>query len=425
MSKKLRDLQSRKAKLVQDARAITNAADTAGRDLTEDESKQFDALMADAAKADAAITREANLIAEEAQLGIQHVVGRTTHENIEDDDRRGFRSFGDFARSVGRAGIGAGIDQRLMIGAAAPGTVSNEGSGQDGAFAIPPAFSSEIWRLSLGEDSLIPLTQNTEVSGNSMIFPKDETTPWGGNGVQVYWQSEGAAGTGSKLQLGTQTLVLHKMMALVPVTNELLEDGAAIGSYLTGIAPERIAYKANESILFGDGVGKPLGALVAKAAYVVAKESGQAANTVDPKNITKMVQSLLVGEKKYARWIATPDILSALEAMTVGNYPIYLPNQSAAESSYGMLKGMPLFLSEHAAALSSQSDLSLVSLRGYRTITKAGGIETSTSMHLYFDADATAFKFVFRLNGQPIMSDVITPPKSTSKRSHFVTLGAR
>lgn len=424
MSKKLRDLQSRKAKLVQDARAITNAADAAGRDLTEEEGKQFDALMADAAKADTAITREANLIAEEAQLGIKDVVGRTTHERIEDDDKRGFRSFGDFARSVGRAGIGAGIDQRL-IGAAAPGTVSNEGSGQDGGFGIPPAFSSEIWRLSLGEDSLIPLTQNTELTGNSMIFPKDETTPWGGNGVQVYWQSEGSAGAASKLQLGTQAMVLHKMMALVPVTNELLEDGAAIGSYLTSIAPERIAYKANESILFGDGVGKPLGALVAKAAYVVAKESGQSANTVDPKNLTKMVQSLLVGEKKYARWIATPDILSALEAMAVGNYPIYLPNNSAAESSYGMLKGMPMYLSEHAAALSSQSDLNLVSLRGYRTITKAGGIETATSMHLYFDADATAFKFVFRLNGQPILSDVITPPKSTSKRSHFVALGAR
>ena len=108
----------------------------------------------------------------------------------------------------------------------------------------------DIWRLSLGESSLIPLTQNTEVSGNSMIFPKDESTPWGGNGVQVYWQNEAAAASGSKPYLGTNTLVLHKMISLVPVTNELIQDGFAIGSYLSQVAPERIAYKANEAILF-------------------------------------------------------------------------------------------------------------------------------------------------------------------------------
>ena len=46
-------------------------------------------------------------------------------------------------------------------------------------------------------------------------------------------------------------------------------------------------------------------------------------------------------------------------------------------------------------------------------------------MHLYFDADVTAFRFIFRLNGMPILSNPITPPKSSNTRSHFVTLAAR
>jgi len=102
-----------------------------------------------------------------------------------------------------------------------------------------------------------------------------------------------------------------------------------------------------------------------------------------------------------------------------------LPNMTAAEAPYGMLKGRPLMLSEHAEAFGSKGDLNLLNLKGYRTITKAGGIQTATSMHLYFDADATAFKFSFRLNGKPILSAPVKPPKSLNTRSHFVTLAAR
>ena len=118
----------------------------------------------------------------------------------------------------------------------------------------------------------------------------------GGNGVQVYWQNEAAAASGSKPYLGTNTLVLHKMISLVPVTNELIQDGFAIGSYLSQVAPERIAYKANEAILYGDGVGKPFGALTSPAAVVQAKDAGQSTATISVANIANMVSRLIVGE---------------------------------------------------------------------------------------------------------------------------------
>lgn len=422
MSKKIRELNAKKATLVQSARAITDKASAEARDLTTEEAAQFDGLKAQIDSASAALDRERELVAHEAQLGIQSALGITVTDNIEKDAKRGFRSFGDFAAAVAGASIGGGVDQRL---AAAPTNFGNESNGADGGFAIPPEFSAEIWRLSLGEDSLIPMTQNTEVSGNSMIFPKDESTPWGGSGIQAYWQSEASAANQSKPVLGTETLVLHKLMALVPVTNELIADGFAIGSYLQNTAPERITWKANEAILFGDGIGKPYGALNSDAVVIQAKDTNQATNTLSSANISNMVSRLLVGELKNAFWLGNPDILPPLEGLSVGNYPIFMPGMTAANAPYGMLKGRPLMLSEHAAAFSSQGDLNLLSLNGYRTITKAGGIETATSMHLYFDADATAFRFTFRMNGKPILSKPVTPPKSTNKRSHFITLAAR
>lgn len=422
MNKTLRALLDKKTKLVAEARGITTKAEGEGRDLSAEEQTQFDGIMAQVNSANAAIDRERDLIAQEAQLGISAVTNFNVTENIEQDARRGFRSFGDFAGAVASASLGRGLDQRL---AAAPTNFGGENTGADGGFAIPPEFSNEIWRLSLGEDSLIPLTQNTELTGNSMIFPKDESTPWGSTGVQVYWQSEAKQATESKPVLGTEALVLHKLMALVPVTNELIADGFAIGSYLQNTAPERITWKANEAILFGDGVGKPYGALSSEAVVTQAKDTNQATNTLSATNISNMVSRLLVGELKNAFWLGNPDILPPLEGLSVGNYPIYLPGMTAANAPYGMLKGRPLTLSEHAAAFSSKGDLNLVSLKGYRTITKAGGVETATSMHLYFDADATAFRFTFRMNGKPILSKPVTPPKSTNTRSHFITLAAR
>lgn len=428
MNKKLRALLDKKAKQVAEARGITTKAEGEGRDLSAEEQTQFDGIMAEVNLTNAAIDRERNLIAQEAQLGISAVTNFQVSDNIEADARRGFQSFGEFASAVAQASINPDRkDQRL---AAAPTTFGNESSGADGGYAVPPQYSTDIWRLSLGEDSLVPYTQNTEVTGNSMIFPKDETTPWGGTGVQAYWQAEAAAVNQSKFQLGTEALVLHKLMAMVPVTNELIADSSAIGSYLSQVAPERITYKTNEAILFGDGAGKPFGALTnagnANAPAVIqAKDVGQATNTVSNTNLSGMVSRLLVGQLKNAIWLATPDLLPALEAMTLGNYPIFLPNNNLSESSYGMLKGRPLLLTEHAAAFSSQGDINLLSLKGYRTITKAGGLETATSMHLFFDADATAFRFIFRINGKPILSKPVTPPKSTVTRSHFVSLAAR
>lgn len=431
MSTKIRILTARKAEQVKAARALTDKAQAEARDFTEAESAEFNGYAEQIASLNAQIDREQLLASEEAGLNaaggvtIPAAATITVQENAAADPMRGFKSFGEFARSVAAAGNGAGIDKRMLIGAVAPGTAANESAGQDGGFAIPPQFSQEIWRLSIGEGSLLPQTQNTEITGNSMIFPKDESTPWGGTGVQAYWQAEAAAAAASKLVLGTQAMVLHKLMALVPVTNELMDDGFAIGSYLQPLVSDRIQWKVNESILFGDGVGKPIGALNSPAALVQAKDSGQATNTISPTNISNMVTRLLVGELGSAFWMATPDILPYLEALTVGNYPIYLPNNTAASAPYGMLKGRPLMLSEHAAAFSSQGDLNLISLRGYRTLTKAGGIQTATSMHLYFDADATAFRVTFRMNGAPILSAPITPPKSAKTRSHFVSLAAR
>lgn len=428
MSKKLRELKARKATLVQQAAALTNAAAVAGRDLTEDESTQFADLKAQIEGVNRQIEAEEFLAEQQRSLGVElqgNII--SSHDNREDDPNRGFRSLGEFAVAVrGAAARNGRIDERLQIGAAAPTTYGNESSGADGGFAIPPAFGTEIWQHSLEEDSLLPLTDNTEVTGNGMVFPKDETTPWGTDGIRSYWQAEASAAQQSKVKLATTAMRLHKLLTLVPITDELLSDSVAIGSYLAKKLPVSIRWKTNEAILFGTGAGQPLGALASNAAVVVAKEAGQAANTLLSQNISNMVARLPPGSLRNAIWIMNNDVLPALDNLTLGNYPIYMPvSQGAQASPYGMLKGRPVDISQHAKSFSSAGDINLLDLSYYRTITKAEGITTAMSLHLYFDADAAAFRATFRIDGQPAIFNPINPANGSKTLSPFLQLGAR
>ena len=438
MSKQLRELQARKTEMIKEARALTDCAVNENRDLTEEEVTAFDALKLRIDAASAAIDRESALIAEEARMAIESArepgAVITVTQNRDLDPKHGFHSVGEFLQVVCHAQKpGNPIDERLLIGsnrgAVAPASFGSEGAGQDGGFLVPPQFSQEIFKLSLGEDSLLPLTDNVEITGNTMSFPKDETTPWGTNGIRAYWQAEASSATVTKPVLGLSNLRLKKLMALVPMTDELMDDTNALSSYLPDKIAQSIRWKTNESILFGSGAGLPTGCLSAGATVTVAKESGQATQTLVPQNLAKMIARLPSGSFSNAVWIINNDVLPSLFTLSLGNYPIYLPMSAAVGgiqvSPYGTLLGRPVLVSQHANTFSSQGDVMLVDLSYYQTITKAGGMQTATSMHLYFDADLTAFRTTFRMDGQSKIANPIAPAKGSNTLSPYIQLAAR
>ena len=325
MSKQLRELQARKSTLVKDARALTDIAAAEQRDMNEEEVSAFEALKSKIEATSAAIDREAALIAEEAHMmhtaHLPNASVITVVENAASDPKHGFKSVGEFLKTVRQAqNPGSSIDDRLLIGsarnAAAPSSFGSEGSAQDGGFLVPPQFAQEIFQLSLGEDSLLPLTDNVEITGNTMAFPKDETTPWGSNGIRAYWQGEATPAVNTKPVLGLSTLRLKKLMALVPVTDELLDDTNALSTYLPDKIATSIRWKTNESILFGSGTGVPVGCMSNATTVTVAKETGQATQTLLAQNLAKMISRLPPASFAKAVWIVNNDVLPALFTLT-------------------------------------------------------------------------------------------------------------
>lgn len=431
-AKQLRALLQQKAEKKALAQAIINAALDAGREMTATEQTDFDAHMAAIDKMNATQASLEKLISLETDNAMEISANARIEGGapaVLSDPRRGFANFGDFARDVRSAGrSGGGASERLIV-AAAPSTFGNETSGADGGFAIPPQFASDIWTLALDEESFVPYTDSYNISGNNMAFPKDETTPWGTNGIRAYWQGEATAGTPTKPSLGVTSQRLKKLMALVPVSDELLNDAPALEQYLGRKMGSSLSWKLNESILNGTGDGQPQGVLVSGAALQVAKDSGQSANTVTTTNITNMVARLPPGSFKRAVWLVNNDVLGSLFSLTLGNYPIYLPvgaNAGGIQGNpYGMLMGRPILITQHAASFSAAGDIQLHDFSYYRMIHSAAGPQMATSMHLYFDADAMAFRLIYRVDGQSMLSAQISPANGSNKMSPFLKLQAR
>ena len=86
---------------------------------------------------------------------------------------------------------------------------------------------------------------------------------------------------------------------------------------------------------------------------------------------------------------------------------------------------LKLCRAEACQALGTVGDIILADLSNYLAVVKSGGLKTDTSIHLFFDQNATAFRFVFRMNGQPWLSAPIARKNGSNTLSHFVSLDTR
>ena len=432
--------------LNEQVQAVQATADAEKRELTEDETKEVDAIFAKFELIEQDIARRDKIDAQKARLAASMGPKSTPADPKASVTRKsmmtpavprdpaaagklGFRSFGEFAQSVQVAAApGSALDPRLVVNT--PSTYSTEGVGADGGFAVPPDFRQAIMTKVMAEDSLLGMTDQMTSSSNTITMPKDETTAWQtSGGVQAYWEGEGNQITQSKIALESEILKLNKLTVLVPVTEELLEDAPALNTYLNRKTPEKMDFKVTDAILNGTGVGTPTGVLNAPCAISVAKEGSQTADTIVFNNIIKMWSRMYGPSRKNAVWLINQDIEPQLYTMsfegTSSSVPAYMPAGGLSSSPYATLMGRPVIPSNACQTLGDKGDIQLVDLSQYLSATKVGGIRSDVSIHLYFDYDMVAFRFILRVAGQPWWSSAISPKNGSNTVSPFINLAER
>jgi HK97 family phage major capsid protein len=334
----------------------------------------------------------------------------------------GFANAGDFLKAVVASSNG-NVDRRFQ-------NTALESSAQDGGFLIPTDFRSAILSKVQGDESLLSRTTQLVTASNNLSLPVDEVAPWDGTGIQAYWENEAAQYTDSKHKFGNVDYKLHKLTAMVKVSDELLSDAAALESYVRAKAPEAMVHKVNTAIVSGDGVGKPLGFLNSGFMVTVAKESAQVAATVNYENISKMYSRMLPMSIGKSVWLIHPQIMEQLRLMkfdltATSPVPVYLGPQGLAGAPYGTLMGRPILPLMQNPAVGAIGDIAFVDLSYYTTVVKTAGIKSDVSTHLYFDRDLVAFKFSLRIAGSCPFKAPVETKNGAYKMSGLVSLAAR
>jgi len=356
----------------------------------------------------------------------------------QDDPKGGFKGMGDFAAQIYAAGRG-GTSPSETLKAWNDGVLSRSAGSpsqnvtvpEDGAFLVPTEISTEVLtrlseRLNIMDKAMV-IPMGTNSIGIPYIQGFNESQGFVAGNVQFVWEQEEAQGDTKNVKIGKVQLQLRKAMALAFVSGEMMKfSPVSAGAMLTKSMSDAMAFELTKSFFRGTGAGQPLGVLNAPATISVAKETDQVADTIVFENILKM-DSRVYGD--LGEWYANRDTSPQLGAMSLavgaGGGPVFV-NGSAAGVPFKTLQGAPLTYTSAASTLGDVGDIGMYDWSQYLIGQEAGGLnmDVQTSMHLKFDYDQNAFRFIFYVDGQPWWPSPFSPENGNTK-SPYVTLAAR
>ena len=364
----------------------------------------------------------------EAMKDIQSDSVRVKFEIIEDESeknvKKGVLHIAEMMKALATNDVAA-LQKHVIAMKAALG--NQEASDADGGYLVDYDFLAQIVDHMMGE---LVFTRNATVipvSGpnNGIKYPEvlDYTRTDGAHAANVYWIAEAALKTASTPQFNRISIELEKAVGLYYSTDELLMDRSALATIVDDWFAREFSYQQDYYCLRGNGTLQPLGVLAAgnPSLVSVARAGAGAIAAADVFNMFSRMYPQGLGR---AEWFVSNTAYAALQGLTVGNQPVFLPpngNGGVIAAPAGTLLGRPVNIVEQASVLGTEGDLLFCDMSQYWIIER-GGIQGASSIHVQFTTDQTAYRWVRRWNGRPKWNNVITPNQGTATMSPFVTL---
>jgi len=300
-------------------------------------------------------------------------------------------------------------------------------------FLIPEQTRAEILQLSLEMAVVRPRATVITMSTLTQKIPFVDSTSHASSifgGMVFYWTEESAAITATEAKFGRVELSAKKLTGGARVPNELWNDASALGSWLLQTVPAGLAYYEDDAFINGTGVGQPLGVFNSPA---VVAASRQTASKIESVDIYAMYARMLPQSLNRAVWVANQETLPELLGMThvisnvagtenVGGSAagiVQVGNISGAPTM--SILGRPLIITEKAAALNDQGDISFIDF-GHYLIGDRQAISIDSSEHSRFMNDETELRIIERVDGRPWVQSAVTPKNGTATLSPYVQL---
>lgn len=404
MRDQINTLKDERATLVEQMRAVTLAAEAEARDLTGEESQEFDRLEVRVGELTARADRMEKL------GGYNQAEERQITPDAEDtgwevakatEAPKSFKEFNE-QRAVSRPQddpeyrqaffkMVTARDMRELTGAEL--RALSKASAGAGLNLVPTAFEKTLID-SLRDFGVMRqiATVFTTTDGSTIQVPSVTT-----HGT-ASWTAENAAFTESDEVFGQPTLSAYKAATIMKVSDELLADAAFdLDSYIRNEFGLRIGVLENTAYQVGDGTGKPTGVTVTATAGKTGA-NGQTTSVITD-DLFDLYHSVLPPYRRNGSWVMNDATIKAIRKLKDStNQYLWQPGLAAGQPD--TLLGRPVYADPDVAVMAASAESILFGDFSYYWIRDVQGVAFQRLQELYAANGQVGFRAYHRTDGK-------------------------
>jgi HK97 family phage major capsid protein len=394
-------LKREKSGLVTEMKSIQAAVEArADKTMTAEERTKFSELRAKAEGVSESIANAEFLAKQEAESVLRSDVKKT-------EDRA--KSFGEIVCRFLRNPAAMATEERAI-------SLTN---GPSAGYVVPPEFDSALRSVSPTEAivrpraSVIPAGSSPDAEFSINEFAQGSDGYYGG--VSLNWVGElDERPNAGNVKVNRITFTPYQLVGFCDISKTLLDNSAAIGSFVQENMRRSAIAKEEKSFFNGTGVNQPTGFLGHPSNVRVTRS---ATGTIQFEDIVNML-AVAIGGNDFV-WVAAKSALPTIVGLNdeAGN-AIWQP--SAVEGLSGTLLGLPLYFSERCPSIGTSGDIALVSLSNY-IIKEGSGATLFADPYTKAITNSTRLYFGWALDAKPALSAPIKAEDGID-RSWCVTL---
>ena len=382
MSEFIKNLSEQRARAWEQAKGLLDHAATEARDLSAEESEQFDRINAELDTADARIKsvidaeqRNRDIEESRARLGVPADLGATVTASLENTDEETVRSLMNGELRSAR------FEKRAITSSSSGGAVPT---------SVYDRIVEHLVQTNVVRNVATVVTTN---SGETLNVPT--STAFSTASIV----GEAAQASASDPTLATRALGAYKYTVLVQLSNELATDGAVdVAGFLARQAGTAIGVATRGHMTTGDGSSTPTGIVTSSTAGKTGSTSVSGAFTGD--NLIDLRYS--VGSAYTSQpgvgWMMNNTAMAAARKLkgSTNDHYLFAPGMNGDPDS---LLGFPVYLNDSMASPAVSAKSVLFGHFPSYYIREANGLDVAVSDDFAFDYSVRTFRVQLRTDG--------------------------
>jgi HK97 family phage major capsid protein len=391
-----RDLLAKRATLVNQARAMVDAAES--RAFTTEEQTNYDAIFADVAKLDKMVDNIRKLgTADEIDFRTSEPERPESRTQGTPDEEKRNKAWTAFLRS------GAIMPELRALQADSDAAGGFYTSPQQFVNRLIKAIDDQVWIRQWA-------TPNTVTNSQSLGMPYLAADP-----ADADWTSELATGNeDSSMTFGKRELTPKPLAKRIKVSNKLLRLSPDVEALVIARLAYKFAITWEKAGMTGSGANQPLGVFTASSDGISTSRdvsTGNTATSIQTDGLIEAKYALKAGYWPNAKWVFHRDAVKQL-AKLQDDEGRYLWQNSVQLGQPDMLFGVPLFVSEYVPnTFTTGLYVGIIGDFSYYHTADALDFSTQRLNELYAATNQTGFIGRLESDAMPVLAEAFVRVK--------------